>query len=148
MTTEQNTNTTNASNIHYNTRYKCNYNSSDIFKNIKIENIETEEENDMREILYRQDLLYIFGLEEFDDQKINHCIHQIYEKIKDISDLDALLVKMAALFFSEDKEVGLMVLFSFDYFYLLHPCLCDILENGKMTNENVQKLIQHANNMC
>lgn len=134
--------------LKYNTQYKCNYNSPDIFKNLNVENIETEEEYNIREMLYRQDLLYIFDLEEFDDEKINHCIHQIYDKIKDNQDLDALLVKMAALFFSEDKEVGLMALFSFDYFYLLHPCLCDILENGKMINENLRKLIEHANNIC
>lgn len=132
----------------YKTNYKCNYNSAEIFKNVNIENIETSEEYDMRDILYRQDLLYIFDLEEFDDEKINDCIHEIYEKIKDNHDLDALLVKMAGLFLSEDKEVGLMVLFSFHYFYLLHPCLCDILESGKITNENLRKLIEHANNIC
>ena len=47
--------------VKYNTQYKCNYNSSEIFKNVNIENIETAEEYDMREILYRQDLLYIFS---------------------------------------------------------------------------------------
>lgn len=132
----------------YKTQYKCNYNSPDIFKNINIENIETDEEYNMREMLYRQDLLYVFDLEEFDDEKINYCIQKIYEKVKDNADLDGLLVKMAGLFFSEDKEVGLMALFSFDYFYLTHPCICDILETGKITSENLRKLIEHANNIC
>lgn len=137
--------------LSYNVRYKCNYNSPDIFNNVNIENIEMDEECNMREILYKQDLLYVFGLEEFDDEKINRCIHEIYEKIKYTSDLDALLIKMAAWFFSEDKEVGLMALFSFDYFYLWHPCLCDILENDKMSEmskENIKKLTDLANNVC
>jgi hypothetical protein len=136
------------SELSYNTQYKCNYNSPDIFKNVIIENIEMDEEYNMREMLYRQDLLYVFQLEEFDDEKINKIIHEIYGKIKDNSHLDTILVKMAGLFFSEDKEVGLMALFSFDYFYIFHPCLCDILKNGEVSNENLTKLIEHANNVC
>ena len=50
------------------------------------------------------------------------------------------LKKMANIFFSEDAELGLMVGFSYNYLYLLHPCICDLLKHGKISEEHFTRL--------
>jgi hypothetical protein len=42
---------------------------------------------------------------------------------------------------SEYLHVGLMGLFAFDYFYLAHPCICEFLETGTITEENINALL-------
>jgi hypothetical protein len=41
----------------------------------------------------------------------------------------------------EYLHVGLMGLFAFDYFYLAHPCICEFLETGTITKENINALL-------
>jgi hypothetical protein len=42
---------------------------------------------------------------------------------------------------SEYLHVGLMGLFAFDYFYLAHPCICEFLETGTITDQNINALL-------
>ena len=35
----------------------------------------------------------------------------------------------AATMLSEDPDIGLTVLFSYDYFHLFHPCMCHFIKN-------------------
>jgi hypothetical protein len=44
--------------------------------------------------------------------------------------------------FSEDLCTGLMVLFSYDSFFILHRCICDFLKTGIINTENLDALIE------
>ena len=39
------------------------------------------------------------------------------------------------------KEVGFMLLFSFDYLYLSHTCICEFLEKGKINEDSLNLLL-------
>ena len=123
----------------YNTKYICTYNNEDIFnENDKI----TESDKDfVRDAIYRQDILNIFQLEEFEIDNINDNLKELYGKIKDNKEIDILLKKFAAIYLSEDPEFGLLLLFSFDFLHLFHPFISEYLENRDISEEKYNKLI-------
>ena len=80
--------------------------------------------NDISETLYRAELLGVFGLEEFDDKVINLEVMNLCSQLSAHTEFAALMLKAAAKMLSEDLCTGLMVLFSYDSFFLLHRCIC------------------------
>jgi hypothetical protein len=47
---------------------------------------------------------------------------------------------VAGHFLSEDLEVGFTALFSYNYMFLTHRCICDFLETGNIYEENINTL--------
>jgi hypothetical protein len=111
----------------YNTLLKCTYNNAS----------ELEQEDQ-----YRMEFLNAFNLEEFEDNQINNEVDALFERLKNSPELTKCMTKSAAGFGTpEYLHVGLMGLFAFDYFYLAHPCICDFLETGIITEENINALL-------
>jgi len=110
----------------YNTLLKCTYNNAS--------DLDQEDQ-------YRIEFLNAFNLEEFNDKQINKEVGSLFERLKHSPDLATCMTKSAATFFSEDFQTGLMGLFAFDFFYLAHPCICEFLETGTITKENINALL-------
>ena len=125
--------------MNYNTNYICKYNNN-VFSKEEEDKLSENEKYFVTDSLYRNDVLTIFRLEEFDEEKINNCIREIYEKIKNYDDLKPLLKKLAGFFFSEDCELGILLMFSYDYLEHTHPCMCEFLETGKISVDKLNKL--------
>jgi hypothetical protein len=126
----------------YNTKYICNYQATDIFFET---DVVTEEEKDfIKNAIYRNDFLYIFNIDDFVEDEINRCIKDLHDKLKDCKELNELMSFLASKYGSIDKEFGLMLLFSYDFLYLTHPCICDFLENGIISKTNLIHLEQHV----
>ena len=122
----------------YNTKYVVCYIDSDVF-------LETDEINDaektfIRSCIYRQDLLNIFGLEDFVETTINHKISKLLKLLKYHSGLLECMLIASEAMSEEDALSGLMILFSFDFLHLAHPCICEYIESGKITPEKLDKL--------
>ncbi len=110
----------------YDTTYRCTYNIAECID---------------QDIMYRKDMLGIFGIEEFDDKAINDSITDLYERVKDNEGLQECMKTCASIFFSEDPITGLMVMFSFDYMYITHQCLSGyIMQNDEVFRERLEKL--------
>lgn len=110
----------------YNTLLKCTYNNaSDLHQ----------------EDQYRTEFLSAFNLEEFEDKEINQEVSILFERLKHSPEFTKCMTKSAAIFFSEDLQTGLMGLFAFDFFYLAHPCICEFLEIGTITEEKINALL-------
>ena len=122
----------------YNTKINCTYNNFDLF--LENDNISEDEKNNICDILYRQELLNIFEIDEYDETELNKAIHDLYDRIKDCNELKECMVKLAGHFMSEDLELGLMILFDYDYMYLSHICISEYLESGKISEKNMWKL--------
>ena len=111
----------------YNTLLKCTYN-----------NVSYVDQEDR----YRIEYLNAFNLEEFDDKPINKEVDALFERLKHSPELTKCMTKSATGFGnSEYLHVGLMGLFAFDYFYLAHSCICEFLETGTITEENINALL-------
>ena len=125
----------------YNTKLVCAYNSDEIFKGLENIGEMTEKDKEVyQDAYYRYELLNILGLEEYDEKELSEAVSNLYEKIKDCTELKECMLKLAANFMSLDDELGLMMLFAYDYMYLAHICISDFLETGKITDANIVRL--------
>ena len=110
----------------YNTKIVCTYNAPEVFE--PSDTINEEEKEFIRDTIYRQELLDILGMSEFNESEMNKAIHELYEKIKDSKELNECMAKCAGRILSEDLELGLMLMFAYDYMYLTHICICEYLD--------------------
>jgi len=123
----------------YNTKYVCSYNDSDIFLQSEIEILNDTEKQFVRDALYRRDLCNVFKIDDqcFDEKIINNIISNLYKNINGEKFLESCISKVSNNFFNNvDLELGFIILFSFDYLYLVHPCISEFIETGKISNSN------------
>lgn len=66
----------------------------------------------------------------------------IYERTKDVPEFKEIYEIAAGFMFSVDPNIGLAVIFSYDYFRLFHPCLVDFLKSGSISNDNRENLMK------
>lgn len=71
---------------------------------------------------YRQQILKVFNLSEYTDE-ITKGIDSVYEDIRENERFSQLLEKAANSMLSEDKELGMVILFSYDHFTAFHECI-------------------------
>ena len=131
----------------YNTKYVCSYNDSDVFLESEIEILNEDEKQFVRDALYRRDICNIFNIHDqcFDEKKISIIISDLYENINGEKFVESCITKISNKFFcNSDLELGFLILFSFDYLYLVHPCISEYIETGKISdsNESLIKLKQ------
>lgn len=123
----------------YNTKYVCSYNDSDVFLESELEVLNDNEKQFVRDALYRRDLCNIFKIEDqcFNEKIINDIISNLYKNINGEKFLESCVLKVSNNFLnSVDLELGFIILFSFDYLYLLHPCISEYIETGKINDSN------------
>ena len=125
----------------YNTKFVCTYNSDEIFKGLEnVDDMTEKDKEEYQDAYYRYELLSIFGLEDYNEREISEAVATLYEKVKDSKELKECMLKLAAKFMSLDEELGLMMLFAYDYMYLSHICISEFLETGKVCDDNILKL--------
>ena len=124
--------------LSYNTKYVCSYNDSDVFLESELEILNEDEKQFIRDALYRRDICNIFNIVDqcFDEKKISNIISALYKNINGEKFLESCISKISNNFFSNDFELGFLILFSFDYLYLLHPCISEFIETGKISDSN------------
>jgi hypothetical protein len=128
----------------YNTKYVCSYNDSDVFFESELAILNEDEKIFIREALYRRDLCNIFNIEDqnFNEKIITPIISGLFKNINGEKFIKSCMTKVSNKFFySSDLELGFMVLFSFDYLYLVHPCISEFIETGRI-NEFNKSLIE------
>ena len=130
----------------YNTKYIITYNESSVF--LESDKISVNDKDFIIDALYRNDLLNIFGVEEFDfnENIFDKIISDLYKIVRGNNELTSLMKTLAGQYMSIDIEFGLMLLFSFDYLYLTHPCICEFIETGKISKEKIEGLKNLINN--
>ena len=118
----------------YDTTVTCTYMDEDVI--LESDGVNDDEASFIRSCIYRQELLNIFCLEEFDDSEINKQVGILYEKVKECDAFKRLLDK------EEDGLMGFILLYSYDFLYLTHPLICELLETGSIkTMESLKAAI-------
>ena len=112
---------------------------------------------DDQEQLYRIQLLQAFNLNEWNDEKINRIIYDLYMVINNkglfkevfikarlnkniIEMLDIL--KLSGEERLEENDIIFNLLFKFEYFDLLHRCIIDYLINDSIHKKYIQALLE------
>jgi hypothetical protein len=122
----------------YNTKVICSYHSDDVF--LETDQITDEEKYFVRDAIYRQEVLDILGMEDYNENEMVRTVRELNEKVQSSDPLKECALKLAGNFMSEDAEFGLILLFAFDYMHLTHICICEYLETGKISEENIANL--------
>lgn len=69
---------------------------------------------------------------------MENTMKQLFDLTKHNTLFKNLYDLAAAKMFSTNREIGQSILFSYDYVYLFHPCLCVFLESPSEFNEKMQ----------
>ncbi len=101
-----------------------------------------EESNDK----YREELLKIFCLKEYDDDKIQKETDRLFKMMwtdkENKDDLNALfkVVRENNTWPIELNDyMCFIILFSYDYFYLFNDCIKDFMIDKEISKENITK---------
>ena len=134
----------------YNSKHLCTYQYYDSkFKDYipasMITTEEVEECEDSADLIYKSDILQVFNLEEYDDAKVEQEMIILFETLKNNEKIVECMKKMAHRFVTEELEFGMMLLFSYDTFYVMHSCICDIIEKGEIEEDNMNILTKLIN---
>jgi hypothetical protein len=138
----------------YNTKVECTYNTPEVF--LETDDITDDEKTFIRNIIYRQEFLNVLNIDyenDHDDneEKINEAIKELYNRVKDSTCLRKCMVKVVqkhmnlGKYMTSDEELGMMLLFSYDYMYLSHICISEFIETGDINEENIRKLVKALN---
>jgi hypothetical protein len=125
----------------YNTKVVCTYNTPEVF--LETDKVRDEEKNFIRDAIYRQELLNILEIEEYDETQIDKAFYELYEKLRPSAELmeciDKILCKYNVTNVNKDL-IGLMLLYAFDYMFLTHICVSEFIETGKINKPNMLML--------
>jgi hypothetical protein len=129
---------TNNNNL-YNTTYECQYMNPNltIFQDWELEILSKEEQLFVRNLLYKQDMMFIFYQEEsefYSDDTIHEAVGKLFAIVSkaSIPELNSCMTKLASRILSTQLELGFVMLYSYDYLHLVHSCVSELLETGNI----------------
>jgi hypothetical protein len=128
----------------YNTKYECRYHKVDVI--LPDDKVTPEEEEYIRNILYQEDYFNIFSIDyqgNNDDNNIkllSKAVYNLYEQIKDSDVLKLFMQKASAYLITEDLQLGLCILYSYDYMNLIHECVSEYLDTGFVSVDNIDRM--------
>lgn len=127
----------------YNTKYECRYYKDSVI--LPDDDVTSEEADYIRNTLYQEDYLNIFSINgvNIDDNEIkllSKAIYNLYELIKNSDTLKLFMQKASANLMSEDLQLGLCVLYSYDYMYLTHECVSEYLDTGFISVDRIDRM--------
>ena len=111
----------------YDKDYICCYNNTDVFTEEEIKILTEDDKMFVRDALYRQDLLNIFCLEIFDDDKILFTVRRIFESVKNEKIIQTLIDSVQEIQFQEDNLLKFMSLFSYEHLYKTHQIISNLI---------------------
>jgi hypothetical protein len=134
----------------YDSKHICTYQyyDSKFKENIPVSMTFTEEVEECdfsSDLIYKSDILQVFKLTEYDDDKIEQEMISVFEILKNNKKMVECMKKLANRFITEDLEFGMVLLFSYDTFYATHLCIGDIIEKGDVEEDNINLLIKLIN---
>ena len=94
------------------------------------EQMDVEIDLEMSEILYQTNLLQCFNMTDFNLNEINMKIQDLFEGIPKEYYQEKAIQLAQIHCFTDDVFTGFMLLFSYDYFYIVYPLLSNFIKNG------------------
>lgn len=97
-----------------------------------------EDEKGLSDLMYNLQYLQMFGLSDFDENKVNEKMSELYNKIEKETFLDELF-EVHPYKLHMGREAMFRILFSYDYLDLFHKVLYNYF-NKLPINESIQKV--------
>ena len=96
------------------------------------------QEDDLSDDLYRCQFLQACNLNEWNGETITNIIIYLESLIK----TDTNFYNSIQQFHNDNS---FMFLLAYPYFHITHRCICDILHDGKVTDEHLNSLLNELN---
>jgi hypothetical protein len=129
----------------YNTKSECRYHKHKVF--LDTDEVTDNEKDYIRNILYSEDLSNILNIDDtYGFDNFDAIISDIYKQLMHSNELRECMRQAAATIISENEEVGLCLLFSYDFLFITHTCICEYLETSEIGNGKIQLLKNKINN--
>jgi len=134
-----------------NLNHKITYNDPNLCEKFNMNDKNEREKEEISDLIFKYDLICIFGLEDFLEEIIIEKMSNLYDIMiqnKEIQTICSIIGdyvnKNATGVFNkinkDDKFEYFMVLFSYDNLYLFYPCICEFLDKGTISNEKIEAL--------
>ena len=81
---------------------------------------------------YQAELLKVFQIDNVNE--LGNKISDLYHHVKDHSTLESLLNKIIEIYIWVNREQAFYLLFSYDYFYMTHEYIKEVLTEKKVTH--------------
>lgn len=115
-----------------NLEHKITYNVPQLHEKFKI--TDEKEKEDLHDVIYKYDLISIFGLYDFLEEKIIEKINTLYKIMIKNQEIQTI----CSIAINENQEFeNFMILFSYDHLHLFYPCICEFLDKGNISNEKI-----------
>ena len=121
----------------YNTSFRCTYNLIDS---------NDKEDMEISDDLYRSQFLQAFNSNDWISDDIDKMLEYINNELMKNEYGKQILLKIKEKNILPVENMETIVLFSYEYFYLLLNCLIDLFNNGDISNTNYNMLIQKIEN--
>jgi hypothetical protein len=126
-----------------NLNHKITYNDPTLSTKFNI--TDEKEQQQLHDVIYKYDLINIFGLHDFLEEIIIEKINKLYSVMitdADIKKICSTLQRNIDMN-NEDNYNCFMVLFSYDYLHLFYPCICEFINKGNISNETKNVLLKN-----
>lgn len=128
--------------FHYNTELITTY-QDDCILFLSTDELTEEEKDYIRNVVYQNELLDIFN-----DEWNEKILEKLYERLKDLDTFRYFMKKISTEILGKENELfGLAILYSYQYMNLMHSCVCDYLNTGNITKNNLAKLQEKIDNL-
>tara|TARA_E500000331_G_scaffold149039_1_gene145046 strand:- start:7142 stop:7552 length:411 start_codon:yes stop_codon:yes gene_type:complete len=124
------TNDNSASSTQFNFDIDVNYFSLDV------------DDDDIRDTLFRQQILSFFKMEEYNETVIDIKIDYLKPIIESNESLKKLSIKFSNLMLQEKFDIGVVMFFAYDYFHQTFLLLKDFLLENKINKDIYNNLIK------
>ena len=132
----------------YDTEAVITYNDDSLlFAQEEIDILNDREKQFVRIVVYRQEILNIFCIEDFDLHKDIDIkrLHKIIVELLPILNKSEQLIECireisTKIYMNPDEELGLITLYSYDFMHLMHKCVGEYLKTGIITERNYDEL--------
>jgi hypothetical protein len=105
---------------------------------------DVKEFEELSHVIYQADLLRAFGftVEDLESEiEFNtELMHQLYNEFKIHPIFLECIEKSKNKHLCQDLEAAFITLFSYDYFFLTHKCICEHLTSGNISDKNIDNL--------
>jgi hypothetical protein len=110
-----------------------------------------------KEYLYRIQMLQAFNIQEWNDKIIEETMNELLQKVRhneqfrfilDAAKVSPKLGMMMTLAYQRHQEKEdkidsyiFIMLFNYDYFDMFHRCICEHINEGRITRETYEKIM-------
>jgi hypothetical protein len=129
--------------------HQITYNDPKLCEKFRMNDKNESEKEEIHDLIFKYDLICIFGLEDFLEEIIIEKMSNLYNIMIQNAELLTICsniedsINARGVFNKINKEdyfECFMVLFSYDNLYLFYPCICEFLDKGTISNEKIEAL--------